>query len=74
MRNGVDLTGRDLTSDYWTFWFVKVPEDIADKYAVLCVFDPDAEFGVSVQDERIRNHVIDTFANLGIPERRIYGK
>ena len=26
-NKGVDLTGKDLTSDYWTFWFVKEGED-----------------------------------------------
>lgn len=26
-NDGVDLTGKDLTSDYWTFWFVKEGED-----------------------------------------------
>ena len=24
---GIDLTGKELTSDYWTFWFVKEGED-----------------------------------------------
>ena len=24
---GIDLTGKELTSDYWSFWFVKEGED-----------------------------------------------